>query len=453
MNSVSNEKQTHLPFYATKIDAKKVHIDFDGGNLTSDAGALILREIDQEIGLVEAIASELTDSRDAGKIKHTLHDLLSQRITQIACGHEDANDSNTLRNDPIFKMIADRCPENGDALASQPTFSRFENSVDKAANDKLEQMLIERFINSYAKPPKVIVIDVDQTNDTVYGDQQECLFNGYYNDYCFMPLHVYEGLSGNLITTMLMPGKRPTGKEMLAIVKKLVTTLRAAWPNTKIIIRGDSHFSYPEVHEWIDPQENVMFATGLAGNSRLNKQAKPIIDEAQKRYKELKQDVRRYHTMHYKAGTWSKMRRVVVKVEVTAQGLNVRYVVTDMEQAAASVLYKVIYCGRGVAELYIKDHKTYLKSDRTSCHNYEANRFRLLLHSGAYILLHALRKQLLGPTQWANATMETLQLKFLNINARVRELKTRIKVEITSSYPLKDVFKRCFQVMEAIQLA
>ncbi len=238
---------------------------------------------------------------------------------------------------------------------------------------------------------------------------------------------------------------------MLDIIKPLITDIRTAWPKTLIIFRGDSHFSNPEVHSWIDLQENVMFITGLAGNSRLRKQAQPVIDEAEKRYKATKKDVCRYHTLYYKAGSWSKMRRVVVKVEVTAKGADVRYVVTDMERAKAGDLYKIVYCGRGVAELYIKDHKTYLKSDRTSCQNYEANRFRLLLHSAAYILLHALRKQLLSTTQWANVTMQTLQLKFLKVSARVRELKTRIKVEITSSYPLKDAFKNCFLMMALIR--
>ncbi len=398
MDLVLNQNQAHVPFFASKTDNKDVHIDFDGGNLSNDAGGLILREIDQEIGLVEDIAANLTDSRDPAKIDHTLEDLLIQRISQIACGYEDADDSDTLRHDPIIKMLAGRAPETGLPLASQPTFSRFENSVDKEANDKQERMLIDRFINSHAELPDVIVVDADQTDDTVHGTQQEALFNGYYNEYCFMPLHIYEGISGDLITTMLMPGKRLTGQEMLDIIKPLITDIRTAWPKTLIIFRGDSHFSNPEVHSWIDLQENVMFITGLAGNSRLRKQAQPVIDEAEKRYKATKKDVCRYHTLYYKAGSWSKMRRVVVKVEVTAKGTNVRYVVTDMERAKASDLYKIVYCGRGVAELYIKDHKTYLKSDRASCQNYEADRFRLPLHSAACILPHALRKLLLSTT-------------------------------------------------------
>ncbi len=457
MNSTFTQEQTSFsqsqaqtPFYSTNVNGKKVIINFNGGNLTNDAGALILREIMHRLGIMKVLANIINDPRDPNKIKHSLEDLLKQRVIQIACGYEDANDSNELRYDPIFKILVNRDPIKGQPLASQPTFSRLENSIDKATNDKLEKELIDRFIDSYPDPPNVIVVDVDQTEDTAHGDQQESLFNGYYNEYCFMPLHIYEGLSGNLITTMLMPGKRPTGQEMLSITEPLIKKLRTAWPNTLIIFRGDSHFSNPEVHEWIDQQENVMFVTGLAGNSRLHKQAQPVINEAQKRYKDSKENVCRYHTLYYKAGSWSKMRRVVVKVEVTDKGTNVRYVVTDMENAKASDLYKIVYCGRGVAELYIKDHKTYLKSDRTSCHKYEANRFRLLLHSTAYILLHSLRKQLLSTTQWANVTMKTLQLKFLKVSARIHEFKTRIKVEICNSYPLKDIFRRCFQMMELI---
>ncbi len=447
----TNANQSHFPFSASSVEGKKVILDYDGGSLSSDSGALILREIAQETGIFKAIANIIDDLREIHKIKHTLLELLTQRICQICCGYDDANDSNELRQDPIFKMIVGRAPESGKPLASQPTFSRLENSISQNINDQLEQLLIDQFIQSYPDAPSVIVLDYDQTNDTVHGNQQLSLFNDYYKEYCFMPLHVYEGLSGKLITTMLMPGKRPDGQELLTIVRPMIEKLRAVWPKTRIIFRGDSHFSCPQIHDWIDQQENVSFIIGQSGNSRLREQAQSVIDEAERRYKEIKQDVRRYHTIYYQAKTWSKMLRVAVKVEVTAKGANVRYVVSDMNQAKAGDLYKVVYCGRGAAELYIKDHKTYLKSDRTSCHEFEANRFRLALHSVAYILMHTLKTELLGVTKWANATMQTIQLKFFKVSARIRELKTRIKVEISGSYPDKDILRRCFQIMALIK--
>jgi len=458
MNSICNQKSLVFdqnfvrdPFFAEKVEGKTVSIDFDGGDLTSDAGALILKEIARENRIISKISQCITDPRDQNKVQHPLEDLILQRVSQIACGYEDANDSNILRTDPIFKILVGHSPYEGDPLASQPTFSRLENSIDKETNNKLEQTLIDHFIQSYPEPPEVIVVDADQTVDIVHGGQQERLFSDYYKEYCFLPLHIYEGLSGKLITTILMPGKRPTGPEMLTITQSLIEKLRAVWPKTLIIFRGDAHFAYPEVMEWIDRQENVMFIIGLSGNSRLLKQAESVIIEAQNKYKETKQDVCRFHSIYYQAGSWSRMRRVVVKVEVTAKGTNIRFVVTDMEQAKAHQLYQIVYCGRGVAELYIKDHKTYLKSDRTSCSDFEANRFRLLLHSAAYILLHDLRTHLLKSTQWANATMQTIRLKFLKIAARVKDLKTRIKVELPSSYPLKDVLRHFFQVMEVMR--
>lgn len=439
-------------FSATDLGDKKVVLNFEGGTLVSDGGALLLREVEQEIGLIAALAGEIKDERDQNKIEHTQLEMMRQRIIMIACGYEDANDSNTLRTNPVFKMTVERDPITGDPLASQPTICRLENSVDKAENDRLEQALIEQFIASYTKPPQVIVIDADQTCDRAHGQQEDILFNNYVGEYCFMPLHVYEGLSGKLITTLLMPAKRPTGAEMLAIIQPMIEKMRAAWPETLIIFRGDSHFSYPEVHAWIDAQRLVQFVTGLGDNKRLRALVKSVIDEAEKRYAETKTDVCRFHTVYYQADSWAKMRRVVAKVEVTARGTNVRYIVTSLETLGAKYLYRVIYCDRGRAELFIKDHKTYLKSDRTSCHSFQANRFRLLMHSAAYVLMHALRSQRLAATQWATATMATIRDKFLKIAARVCELKTRIKVEFPSAFPEQETLRRCFerQIPEAL---
>jgi len=427
-----------------------VVLDFEGGSLTSDAGILLLREVEQQIGIVKALADIIDDPRDARYVKHTIMDMMMQRVGQIASGYEDANDCNELRDDPIFKMFAGRLPESDPALASQPTMSRFENSLSRTYLFRLAYAFADNFIASYDSPPKVIVLDFDDTEDKVYGDQQLAMFNNYFKDYCLMPLHVYEGLSGKLITTILKPGKRAKGKQMLAIVKRLIKYLRQHWPETLIVFRGDSHFSYPEVMEWLDSQNEVQYVTGLAGNARLEKLIQAHVDRATKLYEQTKNDICLYHSIYYQAKSWKEHKRVIAKIEISAKGLNVRYLVTSMKQAKAKALYTQIYCERGKAELYIKEHKLYLKSDRTSCTDFTANQFRLFLHSAAYVLIHALKTNILKHTQWAHATMETIRLRLFKIGARVRQLKTRVKVELPSSFPLKTMFIRSFQIFELL---
>ena len=432
------------------VGNKSVELDFSGGGLTSDAGALLLREVEEQIGLIKAMVEAIHDPRDARYVKHTLTELLIQRIAQIACGYEDANDCNDLRNDPVFKMLAGRFPELDEALASQPTMSRFENSISSTTLYRLAKAFADTFVASYEKAPETIVVDCDDTNNNVHGSQQLSFFNGYYGERCFMPLHVYEGLSGKLITTILK-GKRSNGKQMLAIVKRLISYLRAKWPKTLIIFRGDSHFTYPEVMDWIDTEENVMFVTGLPGNARLREAVKALVEHEKQIFESYGRKTPRFHSFYYQAGSWSTPRRVIAKIEVSERGTNLRFVVTDMEHAKARTLYRVIYCARGEDELYIKDHKRYLKSDRSSCQKFAANQFRLFLHSAAYVFLHTLKTNILKHTQFANATMETIQLRFLKIGARIRELKTKIKVELSSSYPLKDILGRSFQIFELLR--
>ena len=433
------------------LEDKSLILNFEGGNISSDAGALLLKEVEEQIGLIRAIAGVIPDNRDARYVRHTLTDLLIQRVAQIACGYEDANDCNDLRNDPIFKMLAGRYPEIGDALASQPTMSRFENTISRTTLYRIAIVFADVFIASYDTPPSVIVIDFDDTEDKVHGNQQQSLFNGYYGNYCFMPLHVYEGLSGKLITTILKPGKRSDGQEMHSIVKRIVDYLRDKWPETLIIFRGDGHFSYPEVMDYIEETDDAKYVVGLSTNSRLLKDADATIKRAVKMYEESGNKVVLFHSFYYQAGSWNNPRRVVVKVEVSELGKNIRFIVTDMEAAKATVLYKEIYCARGEDELYIKDHKLYLKSDRTSCHKFEANQFRLFLHSAAYVLIHTLKTEILGETSFAKANFDTIQLNILKVGARVRELKTRIKIELPTSFPLKNTIIRSFQIFNCLR--
>jgi hypothetical protein len=423
-------------------------MNFGGPDLTSDAGGLLLKEVEEQIKLIEKMAGVIRDGRDARYVKHTLTELLLQRVSQIACGYEDGNDCDILRSDPVFKMIAGRSPETGDDLGSQPTMSRFENSVSRTDLYRLALIFAENFVSSYASPPPVIVIDFDDTEDKVFGSQQFSLFNAYYGDYCYMPLHVYEGLSGKLITAILKPGKRCDGK--LSIVKRVTGYLRDQWPETRIIFRGDSHFAYPEVFECIESSENMKYVTGLTANPRLTEEAESTVKQALRLHEKTGNEITLFHSFYYQAGSWSCPRRVVVRVGVSAEGQNTRFIVTDMEQAKASVLYRDIYAARGNCELYIKDHKVNLKSDRTSCQRFEANQFRLFLHSAAYVLLHTLKTEVLRGTEFANATFETVRSRILKVRASVRELKTRVRVQVPENFPLKDLFIRCFRLFGAL---
>jgi Transposase DDE domain group 1 len=439
------------PLHLAAVGAKAVDLAFDGGRLSSDGGLVLLNDPDEQLGLTRDLAAVLNDLRDPRRVHFTLHDLLKQRVLQIAAGYADANDANTLRHDPIFKLLLDRLPETGPPLASQPTISRFENRVSRTELYRMARVFVDQFIASYTRPPKLIVLDFDDTEDPVHGEQEQARYDGYYGGYCFLPLHVYEGLSGRLITT-IFKAKRFTGAQRLAVLKRLVKHLRQAWPDTLLIFRGDSHFTYPEVMQWIDDQANLSYVTGLTSNAVLKELAREVVEQAKRAYERDGGKVTRFHSTRYQAGTWSRWRRVVIKVEVSDQGVNTRFVVTDMEQARTQVLYRQIYCARGQAENEIKDHKRYLKSDRTSCHRFEANQFRLFLHSAAYVLLDTLRREVFKGTSWACATMETIQLRLLKLGARVQELTDRIKISLPSSCPVAPVLRRSLTLLACVRL-
>jgi len=439
------------PLQLASLEDKAVLVDFDGGRLSSDGGLILLGDPDEQIGLTRDLAAVLRDPRDPRRIDFTAHDLLKQRVFQIAAGYEDANDANTLRHDPIFKLLLGRLPESGAPLASQPTISRFENRASRTDLYRLARVLVDQFIASYERAPKLIVLDFDDTEDPAHGQQEQVRYDGHDGGYCFLPLHVYEGLSGRLITTVFK-AKRFRAAQLLAVLKRLVKHLRHAWPETLMVFRGDSHFTYPEVMQWIEGQAHLSYVTGLTGNAVLKQLAAEVVEQAKRAYARDGVKVTRFHTTRYQAGTWSQPRRVVIKVEVSAQGVNTRFVVTDLEQARTQVVYRQLYCARGQMENEIKDHKRYLKSDRTSCHRFEANQFRLLLHSAAYVLLDTLRREVLKGTPWARATMETLQLRLLKLGARVHEVAERIKISLPSSCPVAPVLRRSLTVLACVRL-
>ena len=415
------------------LQRKKLEVDIDGGEVSSDAGVLFLREVERRMKLLDRVAKVLHDRRHPGYTRHSLLDMLKQRVFQIACGYEDADDADTLRDDPALKMACEKLPEDA-ALASQPTLSRLENAVSRTDLYRIAEVLADAFIESYRIRPVAIVLDIDDTEDTTHGHQQMALFNAFFDEYCYLPIHIYEGKSGKLVTTVLRPGKRPSGEEIVAILKRVVRKIRNAWPEVGILLRADSHYTSPEVIEFCET-ENLKYALGLTPNAVLRRKAASLVEKAEKRFQRERQPVRLFGEFSYGAQSWAEDSRVVVKAEHNALGPNLRFVVTNLECKSRRVVYEMIYSDRGRMELLIKDHKTHLRSDRTSCHRFEANQFRLFLHSMAYVLLHALRRCHLQGTTWARAQFDTIRLEVLKIGARVRQLRTRIKVHLPTSYP------------------
>lgn len=429
----------------TRVNGKKVVAVFDDPQVTSDAGALVLREMDRHMGLIERLSQALNDPRRQTHIDHEQADMLRQRIFQIACGYPDANDCDRLKADPAFKVAAGRDPLADEDLASQPTISRLENTVSIRDLLRMGYALIDDFIASYSAPPKAIVLDIDPTADTVYGHQQLALFNAFEDEYCFMPFHVYEGQSGKLITTVLRPGKTPTAAEIISVLKRLVRRLRKAWPDVRIIVRADSHHTKPEVMDWMEAHA-VDYITGLTPNVRLAEVFAETIRDAEIRYRRWGETIRLYGAAEYAAGTWSRARRVILRVQVSKKGTDVRYIATSFKESEPKYLYETAYCGRGRMELMIKDHKGALASDRTSCHRKEANQFRLFMHSAAYVLLQNIRAQWLKGTSLAHAQFDTIRLALLKLGARVEVRMRVLRFHLPASCPYQDIYGRMMQM-------
>ena len=433
------------------VENKQIELSFSGDQISSDGGLLLLRETENQMGLIDRVSNCITDSRDQRYVDHTVIEMLTQRVTQIAAGYEDCNDCDDLRDDMIFKLCAGRAPQTGNSLASQPTMSRLENSISNRDLYHIGKEILNTFIESYDKSPGVIILDCDDTNNATYGQQELTLYNHYYRDHCYMPLHIYEGLSGKLVTTILKPGRRSKQSDIASLLKKLIHRLKTVWPNTMIIVRGDSHFTSSDFMEWSDQQANVGFITGVSGNSVLHKMAKVTIESAEREFKQYDKYVKRYHSFIYQSSGWSKAQKVVVKVEVSQMGTNIRYITTNLVQFRAKELYEKGYCARCAAELRIKEHKLYLKSDRSSCHSFKANQFRLFLHSMAYILLHSFQKEILKGTKFENASFKTIQNKIIKTAAWVKELKTKVKIELPRCCPTKTIQSNCLEMFTVMR--
>jgi hypothetical protein len=419
------------------VAGKELCARFDGGRLSSDGGVLLLREIERGLGLGGMLASCMTDERDPSSTRHSQADMIRARMFAIACGYEDCDDLDVLRFDPAFKLACGRLSESGDDLMSQPTLSRLENAPSWRELGRMGLSLIDLFCDSFKIVPVRIVLDIDDTADRVHGGQQLALFNAHYDDYCFQPIHIYDAASGKPILSLLRPGKRPSGAEAAGILRHVIRRVRYNWPRVEIIVRGDGHYGTPEVMDLLEEQ-GCGYILGLPTNARLKLIGQPWCEDVATR-RALSgaghgDKVRRFFQTAYQAKSWSRARRVVARVEATSRGADIRFIVTNLP-GRAKLLYEKIYCARGRMENMIKDHKLYTKSDRTSCHRWEANQFRLFLHTGAYWLLHRLRRAAPRRSRWRTATFETLRRTFLKIAVRIEELKSRIKIALPSAYP------------------
>lgn len=434
-----------------------VRADFTGGELSSDLGAIVLGALDRRIGLTERLTAAITDSRDARYTTHSLHDLLKQRIFQIASGYEDGNDANILRVDPMFKLAVGRAPLAADQLlASGSTFSRLEGALRRSDIYRMAHALLMQFIAGYPTAPAHITLDLDHTDDATHGQQELAFYNHHYGHYCYLPLLVFEAESGALVTAVLRPGKRPTGAENAMIMQRVLRLLRQYWPQTRILLRGDGHFSNPELMQLVMADGNADFTFGLPGNAVLARKAEGLMKNARGhlalRQSLATQDlapavtaVRLFGEFEYAAKSWPQAYRVVLKAEVLAgrdgkpNKDNERFVVTSLRSPSPDALYQQEYCARGQAENWIKQMKCDLKSDRTSASSFVGNFVRLLLAACAYVLHQQLRQLALQGTSLATAQPKTVILALFKVAVRVKQYKDRVLLQLPTSCAVKSL--------------
>lgn len=428
---MTNCTEDRVEFPALKH--RKVHAEFSGGDITSDGGVLLLRQVDRRVKLTEAVDRILPDPRHPGLIRHRQLSLLRQRIYGICLGYEDLNDHAALRSDPALQTAVER----EGPLASQATLCRLENRATRAAAIELHEVIVEQFIASFDTPPKELILDFDATDDPTHGRQEGRFFHGYYDSYCFLPLYVFCG--EQLLVSYLRPSNIDAAKHAWAILALLVKRLRKVWPPVKLIFRGDSSFCRWRMLAWCE-RHHVGYIVGITKNARLHALAWGYLEFAARCHRVSGRKVRWFTDLTYAASSWDQARRVIVKVEHTEQGSNPRYVVTNLE-GKAQTLYDHVYCARGEMENRIKEQQLGLFADRTSCHRWWSNQFRLLLASLAYVLMEAMRRLGLQGTELARAQVGTIRLKLFKIGAVILRNTRRVRFLLSSAYPYQSLFQ------------
>ena len=424
--------QNTLPFHSHRdITAR-----FDGGSLTSDAGWLLFGSLDRQHRLCEGFSSCIAESRDRRYVRHDLLKLIRQRVLQIVAGYEDCNDADTLRSDPMLKTVCDQLPESDPYLATQPTFSRLENSVTKKDLMRLSRWLLGRYVRSLKKRRLAkIILDLDSTDDHTHGQQEFSFYHGYYRNHILHPLLIFDADTGDLVCAVLRPGNKGAASHIVPILKRVVEAIRqAVGTDVEIEIRADSGFATPRLYEFCECEENkLQYVIGLSRNPRLQRVVEPLLESTRERFVEREEKQRQFDEFLYRAHSWDRSRRVIVKVEVDQRGINRRFVVTNRDDLCSQSLYDH-YTNRGQTENFIKAFKNHLSMDRLSCHRFLANQFRLLLHALAYQMFVRLRDYLHG-TPWHKLEIETLRRRVLKIGARIRQTTRRIWVHLSSAFP------------------
>lgn len=426
-------KCTIPPMQLTKQGRREIEAIFNGGHITSDAGVVLLREIDKRTQLTSKAAKTLQDRRHPDRIVHSYLSQIRQRVYGLALGYEDLNDHQELRRDLALQTAVER----DTPLASTSTLHRFEQASNRQTLWKLHEVLLEQFLRSHEKPPKQLILDFDATDDPVHGHQERRSFNGYYRHYCFLPLYVF--CDQQLLVSYLRPSNIDGAKHAWAILALLVKNLRKHWPDVQIIFRGDSGFCRHKMLSWCE-RHRVDYIIGIAQNARLMNASQPLRDEVADHCEQYGITQRQFDDFYYAAYSWKhRERRIIVKAEHTVKGANPRFIVTSLS-GEPQPLYEHVYCARGNMENRIKEQQLDLFADRTSCSKWWPNQFRLMLSSLAYTLLETLRRVYLQETELAFALAGTLRLKLLKIGAVVLRNTRRVQFFLSSSYPYQELF-------------
>jgi hypothetical protein len=450
-----------LPFPA--LGSRQVLASFDGGDITSDGGGLLLRQVEQSTGIIRQFAACFTDHRNPDRIEHTCEHLIAQRVYALALGYEDLNDHDDLRRDPLLATLVGKTDptgserarprDRGKALAGKSTLNRLELTPVGADPDSrykkitcsthtVAESLVSLFLQAHRTPPERIVLDLDATDDPIHGHQLGRFFHGYYQNYCYLPLYIFCG--DHLLCARLRPSNIDASAGALKQLKRIVSRIRQQWPQVKIVIRADSGFCRDEILSWCE-DDGVDYTIGLAQNPRLVGAIAAELEQAKQQFEATKQPARIFTELRYRTlDSWSRERRVVAKAEHLEKGSNPRFVVTSLsaEQRAAQALYEQDYCGRGEMENRIKEQQLHLFADRTSAQTMRANQIRLYFSAIAYLLLEALRRLGLAGTELARTQCQTIRLKLLKIGALVRVTVRKVWVSLASSCPYAELFRR-----------
>lgn len=426
-------KCTDVPARFGKVGRRVVEAAFDGGDIVSDGGALLVKQVDDRIGLTRAAARVFADSRRAASVRHGLRSLIAQRVYGLCCGWEDVADHNTLRHDLVHQTAVGRAEE----LASAPTLSRLESSATSAHAAALHGVLLDQFIASRKTAPDELVLDIDATHIPLYGDQEGAHFHRHYDNYCYLPLYVFCGQ--DVLASVLSPSWRDPASVLSALIKLIARRLRQAWPGMRLVVRGDSGFCRPKALRRFDAW-GIDYIVGLQKNSALLERVAIAEHAMAEQYAAAGTKQRLIGEFRYAARSWERERRVIARLEHSAQGPNPRFVVTSLDSGDASSLYEDLYCARGEAENRIKEAQIDLFGRRGSCRRFASNQLRLLFATLAYTLMINLRRLALQGTKLERACTATIRVKLLKIGAAVLRNTRRIRLLLASHHPFKHVF-------------